>query len=62
MTNKSMVGKEKGGEKTGVKSGDDTPRDHENRGGDTFPDSPQLKPELDEPRPGLKKSETPARR
>lgn len=62
MTNKSMIsdkkareqGGEKGGENLGGKPREGT--DHQRRPpNEASTDSPQLKPELDEPRTGLRK-------
>lgn len=55
MTNKSMINEKKALEKGAAKSDDVAPRGGGGPTDDTYPDSPQLKPELDEPRTGLQK-------
>ncbi|HSP25662.1 MAG TPA: hypothetical protein VLQ65_10840 [Saliniramus sp.] len=62
MTNKSMLSREKALEKGAAKSAEVAPRGGQGPTDDTFPDSPQLKPELDEPRTRLQKPQDRTRR
>lgn len=55
MTNKSMIGKNGDGDRAPESSRNESPPGSKTTTNEGSPDSPQLKPELDEPRTGLQK-------